>query len=156
MPSVAGLYAGDITEIYYVATPLTTVDEASIEAAAVEANRVGNVTEPGTVTSEANVIDVALAGELFSSSVVGQRSPGTYDFTVALDWSTPIHNTLATLSPNETHSWVIVLNQSATNRTYIHFEGRLATSSIEGGVGAVGTMNLSVARTGAHTIIQDS
>ena len=156
MPSVTGNYAGDITEIYYVATPLTTVDETTIETAAVEANRIGCVTEIGEVTSEATIIEFSKAGDEFSSSIVGQRSPGTYDFTVAADWSLPLHNTLATLSPNDTHSWIIVLNQSTNNRTYIHFTGRLATSTIGGGVGEVGTIAFSVARDGAHTIIQNT
>ena len=156
MAAVTGNYAGDITELYYVATPLTTVSETTIEAATTASNRVGNITEPGEVTSEANVIEFNIAGNTFASSVVGQRSPGTYDFTVAADWANALHNTLSILSPNETHSWIVVLNQSADNKTYIHFTGRLANSTITGGVGEVGSINFSIARDGAHTIIHNS
>ena len=156
MPSVQGNYAGDITRIYYVATPLTMVNEVNLEAAAIPANRIDNVTEIGEVAAEANIIEFGIAGNDFSSQVVGQRSPGTYEFTVAVDWSNTLHNTLSTLSPNETHGWIVQLFESATNNTFIYFDGRLANATIGGGVGEVGTLALSVARTGAHTIVQNT
>lgn len=156
MPSVQGNYAGDITRIFYVPAVLSTVDEASLEAAAIPANRINNVTEIGEVAAEANIIEYALAGEAFSSQVVGQRSPGSYEFTVAVDWSDTLHNTLSTLSPNETHGWIVQLFQSTANNTFIYFEGRLSNATIGGGVGEVGTLTLSVARTGAHTIVQNT
>ena len=132
------------------------VNEANLETAAVSANRIENVTEIGEVAAEANIIEFAVAGEAFSSQVVGQRSPGSYEFTVAVDWSNTLHNTLATLSPNETHGWIVQLFESATNNTFIYFEGRLSNATIGGGVGEVGTLTLAVARTGAHTIIHNS
>ena len=156
MPSVQGNYAGDITRIYYVPTPLTMVNEANLEAAAIATNRIDNVTEIGEVSAEANIIEFAIAGEDFSSQVVGQRSPGTYEFTVAVDWSNTLHNTLSTLSPNATHGWIVQLFESSTNNTFIYFDGRLANATIGGGVGEVGTLTLSVARTGAHTIVQNT
>ena len=156
MPAVTGNYAGDITEIYYSAAIISDKSEANLEAAIVPANRVGSVTEIGEVTAEATNIEFAVAGEEFSSSLPGQRSPGTYDFTVAVDWSNTLHNTLATLSPRESHTWIVVLNQSTDNRTYIAFDGRLGNATIGGGVGEVGTLALSVFRTGAHTIVHNS
>ena len=128
----------------------------SIEAALIEANRVGFVTEVGEVTAEATNIEYAIAGEDFSSSIPGQRSPGTYDFTVAVDWSNTLHNTLSTLSPRDTHTWIVELFQSATDATYIAFDGRLGNATIGGGVGEVGTLTLSVYRTGAHVIVHNA
>ena len=156
MASVQGNYAGDITRIYYVPTVIADKTETNIEAALVDANRVGFVTEVGEVTAEANNIEYAIAGEDFSSSIPGQRSPGTYDFTVAVDWSNALHNTLATLSPRETHTWIVELFQSATDATYIAFDGRLGNATVGGGVGEVGTLTLSVFRTGAHVIVHNA
>lgn len=156
MTSVIGNYAGDITEIYFSDAVIADKTEANIEAVAIPANRIGLVTEIGEVTAEATNIEFALAGEEFSSSIPGQRSPGTYDFTVAVDWSDTLHNTLSTLSPRESHTFIIVLNQSTTAKTYIAFDGRLGNATIGGGVGEVGTLALSVFRIGGHTIVQNS
>lgn len=156
MAAVQGNYAGDITQIYYVPTVIADKSETNLEAAIIDANRIGNVTEVGEVTAEATNIEFGIAGEEFSSSIPGQRSPGTYDFTVAVDWSNALHNTLATLSPRESHTWIVVLAQSATDRTYIAFDGRLGNATVGGSVGEVGTLTLSVFRTGAHTIVHDA
>ena len=156
MPAVQGNYAGDITQIYYVPTVIADKSETNIEAALVADNLVGFVTEVGEVTAEATNIEFGIAGEEFSSSIPGQRSPGTYDFTVAVDWSNTLHNTLATLSPRDTHTWIVVLNQSTANRTYIAFDGRLGNATVGGGVGEVGTLALSVFRTGGHTIVHNA
>lgn len=156
MPAVQGNYAGDITEIYYVATVIDDKSESNLEAAITADNRIGNITEIGEVTAEATNIEFALAGEEYSSSIPGQRSPGTYEFTVAADWSNTLHNTLATLSPRESHTFIVVLNQSTANRTYIAFDGRLGNATIGGGVGEVGTIAFSVFRTGAHTIVHNA
>lgn len=156
MPAVSGNYAGDITQIYYSAAVITDKSEANLEAAIIADNLIGNVTEVGEVTAEATNIEFGIAGNEFSSSIPGQRSPGTYDFTVAVDWTNTLHNTLATLSPRDTHTWIVVLNQSTENRTYIAFDGRLGNATVGGGVGEVGTLALSVFRTGAHTIVHNS
>ena len=156
MPAVSGQYAGDITEIYYSAATITH-DESAIETLiGVPANRVGSVTEIGELAAEATNITFAIAGEEFSSSLPGQRDPGTYDFTVAVDWSNALHNTLATDNGRVSHTFVLVFNQSTDNRTYVAFDGRIGNATIGGGVGEVGTLQMSVFRSGGHTIVHNS
>ena len=77
MASVQGNYAGDITRIYYVPTVIADKTEANIEAALIEANRVGDVTEIGEVTAEATNIEFAIAGEELSSP----NTPNTVSYT---------------------------------------------------------------------------
>ena len=79
MAAVTGNYAGDITELYYVAAVISDKTETNLEAAVTTANRIGRVTEPGEIGAERTVISFAVAGEDYSSSVVGQADPGTYD-----------------------------------------------------------------------------
>lgn len=158
MPSVQGNYAGDITRIYYVPTVLADRTESGIETAIADSDTVliGDVTEVGEITAEATNIEFAIAGQEFSSSIPGQRSPGTYDFTVAVDWSDTGHNTLATLSPRTNHSWIVEFFESTANRTWVVFDGRLGNATIGGNVGEVGTLAMSIYRTGAHTIVHNT
>ena len=156
MAAVNGVYAGDITEIYFLASPLSTVDEASIETAAVDANEVPNVTEIGTLASESDIITYNVAGATFSGSLPGQRNPGTFDFGIAIDWTQAIVTTIYNDTGKSTRGIILVYNESSTNKTYIYFEGRVASTSISGNVGEVATINCSIARTGAATVIQNA
>ena len=156
MAAVTGNYAGDITELYFSSAVIESKTETNLEAAVTTGNRVGRLTEPGEIGAERTVTSFAVAGEDYSSSVVGQADPGTYDFTVAVDWTETLHNTLATDNGKTTHTFIVKLNQSDANNTLVAFDGRIANATIGGAVGEVGTLNVSVARTGAHTIVHNS
>ena len=156
MPAVDGNYAGDITEIWYSATPIDHTEAAIETLIGTPANRVGSVTELGELSAEATNIEFGIAGEEYSSSLPGQRSPGTYDFTLAVNWNDTLHNTLAADNGRVSHTFVLVFNQSATNATYVAFDGRIGNATIGGGVGEVGTLQMSVYRTGGHTIVNNS
>ena len=67
-----------------------------------------------------------------------------------------MHNTLATDNGKTTHTFIVKLNQTTANNTLIAFDGRIANATIGGGVGEVGTLSVSVARIGAHTIVHNS
>ena len=156
MPAVTGQYAGDITQIWYSAAPIDHTEAAIETLLGTPANQVGDVTELGELSAEATNIEFGIAGEEYSSSLPGQRSPGTYDFTIAVDWSNALHNTLAVDNGRVSHTFVLVFNQSTSNRTYVAFDGRVGNATIAGGVGEVGTLQMSVYRTGGHTIINNS
>ena len=156
MAAVLGNYAGDITELYFSSAVIESKTETNLEAAVTTANRVGRVTEPGEIGAERTVISFAVAGEDYSSSVVGQADPGTYDFTVAVEWEDTLHNTLATDNGKTSHTFIVKLNQGDANNTLIAFDGRIANATIGGGVGEVGTLSVSIARTGGHTIVHNS
>ena len=148
--------AGDITELYFSSAVIESKTETNLEAAVTDDNKIGFITEPGDIGAERTVISFAVAGEDYSSSVVGQADPGTYDFTIAIDWTETLHNTLATDDGKTTHTFIVKLNQTDANNTLIAFGGRIANATIGGAVGEVGTLNVSVARTGAHTIVHNS
>ena len=156
MASVQGNYAGDITELYFSSAVIESKTETNLEAAVTTANKVGRLTEPGEIGAERTVISFAVAGEDYSSSVVGQADPGTYDFTIAIDWNDTLHNTLATDDGKTTHTFIVKLNQTDANNSLFAFDGRIANATITGAVGEVGTLNVSVARTGGHTIVHNS
>lgn len=156
MPGVSGTYAGDIARLYYSATVISEKSEANLEAAITDGNRIGNLTEPGEIVNESTNITYAVAGEDFSSSIPGQRNPGTYDFTIAIDWNQAIVTTLANDSGRETHTWIVQWYQSETNFTLAAFDGRVGTATITGGVGEVVTLNLSIFRIGGSTIVQNT
>lgn len=169
MAHVAGPYAGDITEIWWNSAGTTAHTETAIETLlGTLTNRVGSVTEVGEITAEATNIEFSLAGEEFSSSIPGQRSPGTYDFTVAYDPSNTVHQALLADSGRQTRTFIVVLRQGTTTAansgaptsgqevTYIAFDGRIGNTTISGNVGEVGTLQISIFRTGGRTIVSNS
>lgn len=163
MTSIIGNYAGDITEIWYSAAEIDHTEAAIETLLGTAANQIGCVTELGELSAERTNIEFAKAGEDFSSSIPGQASPGSYDFSVAALWDNALHNTLANDNGRTTHTFVIVLRPSGTGApadgdpvTYIAFDGRIGNATISGGVGEVGTLALSVFRIGGRTIVHNT
>ena len=156
MAAVDGRAAGFIAELYYVATPLTTIDETNVAAAVVTGNRVIDVAEMGSLDNIRNIIDVPVYGDDVAGKLAGQADPGTFDFNVTMNFDDGNHTAIRDDDGRTEHGWIIRFNQDTAAITYAYFDGFIANSSIGQPIDDRVQMDVSVARSGAVTWIDDS
>ena len=150
MPAATGPYSGNQVRLYYVATPLTSRDAAGIEAAAVSGNLVGNVQSVGDITGDANTIEFGELGQTYTTTLPGQRSAGTQDFTVTAHWEDATHTALRDDDGTAVHSFIIEFRVDDSNATFVLLDGRVAGFTVSGlSPDAAVTAAISVARTSA-------
>ena len=150
MAAATGPLSGNQVRLYYVATPLTTRTAAGITAAAVAGNQVGFVQTVGDIEGAANPIEFSELGQTYTSSVPGQRTAGTQDFTVTAHFENATHAALRDDAGTDTHSLIIEFRADADDSTFCLLDGRVGGVTVSGlSPDAVNTINFSFSRQGA-------
>lgn len=156
MTAVVGRAAGFIAALYYVPTVIATKDESTIEAAITSANLVKDIAEMGALSKARTIIDIPVYGEDVAGKLPGQADPGTFDFNVTLNLDDTVHKALRDDDGKLQHSFVVVFTQSTTAKTYVAFDGFIADASVEQPIDDRIQMNVSIARSGALTWVDNS
>ena len=153
MPATSGAFAAFNSSVYYSATAIDDKSEANIVAALIAANLVSGIQEIGDITAEGANIEYAEYGAEYSSSIPGQKSPGTFDMTITMDFSNAIHTGFRDDNGKILHTFIVVFEESDANATYCAFDGQVLSSTVTLGVDAVTTLTMSLSRQGAPTWI---
>ena len=156
MTAVTGRAAGFIANLYYVATVITTKDESTVEAAIIPGNLVKDVAEMGALSKTRTIIDIPVYGEDVAGKLPGQADPGTFDFNVTLNLDDTVHKALRDDTGRLQHSFIVEFEQSSTAKTYAAFDGFVADATVEQPIDDRIQMNVSIARSGAITWIDNS
>lgn len=155
MASAGSNFAAVNAAVLYSAAQVETKNLAALEALDSAGNLINGITDIGELTAEGSNIEFAVYGEEYSSSIPGQKSPGTFDMTVAMDFSDTIHTALRDDDGKTTHTFIVKFEVDGTNKTYAAFDGRVLSSTLSMGAGDVTTMNVSIARLGGATFVDD-
>ncbi len=151
MASVNGRAAGFIAKLYEVTTVITDKSEANIAAAIIAANQVIDVSSMGSLQKTRNIIDIPVYGEDVAGKLPGQADPGTFDFTVTMNFDDAKHVSIRDDDGKTQHTYIVEFVQTAANTTYAAFDGFVANASINQAIDGAITMDGSVARSGAVT-----
>lgn len=152
MASVQGNYDGSIKRVYMIDT-VTAHTKSAIESALVASNRINNITTIGDLQEDAPIIEFPIAGEPQARSIPAQKSAGTYEISIAVDWSDTSCVRINNDDGRSTRTFVQVIYQSDTKQTYMIFDGRVGSKTLSGDIGSVETMQISIAMSGSRTII---
>ena len=157
MAAVQGRAAGFIANLYYSATLLATPrTEAVIEAVTIAGNQVIDVSAMGALQNQRTIIDIPVYGADVAGKLPGQADPGTFDFTITLNLNNATHVALRDDPGRIEHSFVIEYEQSATDSTYAAFDGFIANATVNQAIDGAITMDVSVARSGAVTWVDNA
>ena len=158
MPAVTGRAAGFIAELYYVATPIASASrtEAGIEAAAIATNQVIDVSSMGALLKDRAIIDIPVYGEDVAGKLPGQADPGTFDFTVTMNFDNTTHVALRDDAGTGLHSFIVGFTQNTNNVTYALFDGYVASANVNQAIDGAITMDVSIARSGAITWVDNT
>jgi hypothetical protein len=158
MSSISGNAAGYIATLYRVTTVISTKDESNVETAiGTSGNKVEGVKDMSTgLTSERQIIDIPVFGEDVASKLPGQSDPGTFDFSVAFDGSDSVHTGIRDDDGKSLSTYIVVFDQGNDQKTYAVFDGYVATNSVTFAIDDVISMDVSIARDGAVTWIDNS
>ena len=157
MAAVTGRAAGYIAELWYSATVLTTRTEAGIDTLiGTAANQVIDVSSMGAIQSQRQIIDIPVYGNDTAGKLPGQADPGTFDFTVTLNLNNTVHTSLRDDNGRTRHSFVIVFDQATAAQTYAIIDGYVASANVNQAIDGAITMDVSIARDGSATWVDDS
>ena len=156
MTAVTGRAAGFIAKLYYVSTVIGTKDESTIEAALIAGNLVKDVAEMGALAKARTIIDIPVYGEDVAGKLPGQADPGTFDFNVTLNLDDTVHKALRDDDGRIQHSFIVEFQQSTTAKTYAAFDGFIADATVEQPIDDRIQMNVSIARSGGITWVDNS
>ena len=156
MAAVAGRAPGFIAELYYVPTVISDKSEANLEAAAVAANRVIDTASMGALARERNIISVPVYGEDVAGTLAGQADPGTFDFNVTLNFDNTVHTAIRDDNGRTQHTFIVRFFQDSDNFTLAAFDGFIANASVSQPIDDRIQMDVSIARSGAVTWVDDS
>ena len=158
MPAVQGRAAGFIARLYYVATPVPAADrtEVGIEAAAIVGNQVIDVSSMGALLKQRTIIDIPVYGQDVAGKLPGQADPGTFDFTVTMNFNDTTHVALRDDAGTGRHSFIVGFQQNTMDITYALFDGFVANADVNQGIDGAITMDVSIARDGAITWVDNS
>ena len=157
MSSISGNAAGFIATLYRVTTVITTKDETNLEAAIISANKVEGVKDMSTgLTSERTIIDIPVFGADVASKLPGQSDPGTFDFSVAFDGSDTVHKAIRDDDGKSLSTYIVVFDQGNDQKTYAAFDGYVATSSVTFPIDDVIGLDVSIARDGGVSWVDNS
>ena len=156
MAAVTGRAAGFIAKLYYVSAVIATKSEANLETAIVDANHVDDVSSMGALSKVRNIIDIPVYGADVAGKLPGQADPGTFDFTVTFDMSDTNHKAFRGDDGKTEHTWIVVFEQSNTNKTYAAFDGFTANATVNQPIDGAITMDVSVARSGDVTWVDNA
>lgn len=156
MAAVQGRAAGFIAELYFSDSVITTKDESNTEAAAISANEVIDVASMGALESVRQIIDVPIYGESTAGKLPGQADPGTFDFNVTLNLNNSVHTDIRDDDGTSQHTFIVAFAQSTTNTTYAVFDGYIANASVGQPIDDRIQMDVSIARSGSVTWIDNT
>ena len=156
MTAVTGRAAGFIATVYHSPTVIATKDESTIEAAIISANLVKDVATMGSLDKTRNIIDVPVYGQDVAGKLAGQADPGTFDLNVTFDMSDTKHKALRDDTGRIEGTWIVQYEQSSTAKTYAAFDGFTANASVGQPIDDRIQMDVSVARSGDITWIDNS
>ena len=154
MADISGAFSGTVARVYVSTTAPTALTGAAFETftGASSTNRLNNIETIGDLTAEGNLIEFSQLGEDFSSSLVGQRSPGSLDVTVTYRPDDSTHRELRDANTNTTYHVVVEFFQSDDDGTYFYTQGRVLTNTVTGiSADSQVQMNVSFARIGGPT-----
>ena len=156
MTAVTGRAAGFIAKLYYSATVISDKSESNLETAITTNNLVKDVAEMGALTKERTIIDIPVYGVDVAGKLPGQADPGTFDFNVTLNLDDTVHKAFRDDDGKLQHTFIVEFQQSATAKTYAAFDGFIANATVEQPIDDRIQMNVSVARSGAVTWVDNS
>ena len=156
MTAVTGRAAGFIAKLYYSATVVTTKDESNIETAAASGNLVKDVSSMGALSKARTIIDIPVYGADVAGKLPGQADPGTFDFTVTLNLDDTTHKAFRDDTGRVQHTFVVEYEQTSTAKTYAAFDGFIANATVNQAIDGAITMDVSVARSGDVTWVDNS
>ena len=149
MTAVVGRAAGFIATLYMSDTVLATKDESTIETAVAAAgNAVIDVSSMGALSRERAIIDIPVYGADVAGKLAGQADPGTFDFTVTLNLDNARHVAIRDATGRTQNTFILEYEQSSTAKTYAAFDGFLANATVNQAIDGAITMDVSVARSG--------
>lgn len=121
-------FNGSKTELRHGASiaDVTTVNVAGTPAAVV-----GKITDLGTISNEANVIDVPEFGQEYAGKLVGQLNAGTLDMTIAWDPADAEHIALKDAVTNKTKKLFAIVWDDGVGQEYVAFNAYVASFGIE-------------------------
>ena len=156
MTAVIGRAAGFIGNLYYVPTVIATKSESTVEAAAVTANSIIDAASAGTLDKARTIIDIPVYGADVAGKLPGQADPGTFDFNVTLNLDNTVHKALRDDDGRNQHTFIVEFNQSTAAKTYAVFDGFIAGANVGFPIDDRIQMDVSIARSGAITWIDNT
>ena len=110
----------------------------------------------GGLEGAANIIDIPVYGQNTAGKLPGQRDPGTFDFTVTMNFDNTLHTTIRDDAGTTQHTFVIVFDQNTNNRTYAAFDGFIAGVTVNQAIDGAISMDVSIARSGEITWVDNT
>lgn len=123
---------------------------AAIVALAIPGNEIKGVSTMGEVTKTRASIQIPVYGADQGDQIPGQIESATFEFSYTLDQGDTVHTNVRDDVGTSTYGWIIAYVIGA-KATYIAFNGRILSASLEQGLDIALTVNASVAREGKIT-----
>lgn len=157
MTSVVGRAAGFIATLFISDTVIDDKSETNIDTALAVTNAaIIDVSSMGALSRERAIIDIPVYGADVAGKLSGQADPGTFDFTVTLSLDDARHVLLRDATGRIQNTFIIQYEQSTTATTYAAFDGFLANATVNQAIDGALTMDVSVARSGDVTWVNNS
>lgn len=157
MAAVQGRAAGFIAELWFSSSVIGSKTEANVDTLLGTAtNEIIDVSSMGALLSQRAIIDIPVYGEDTAGKLPGQADPGTFDFTVTLNLDNTMHTTVRDDDGRTQHTFVVVFNQTSSRQTYAVFDGYIANADVNQAIDGAITMDVSIARSGGITWIDNS
>ena len=157
MAAVTGRAAGYIAKLWYSATVITAKTETNIETVLNTAgNQIIDVRDMGALQKNRQIIDIPVYGEDTAGKLPGQADPGTFDFTVTMNFDNAMHVALRDDAGTTEHTFIVEFEQTSTNTTYAAFDGYIANATVTQAIDGSINMECSVARSGEITWVNNT
>lgn len=130
MAGITDKFNGSKTELRYGTSvaDVTTINKVAADAL----TAVAKVMDLGTISNEANVIDVPEFGQDYAGKLVGQLNAGTLDMTIAWNPGDTSHIALKDAVTNKTKTlFAIRWTPDGTANDYVTFNAYVASFGIE-------------------------
>lgn len=157
MTAVTGRAAGYIAKLWYSSSVISTKDESNIETLlGTAANQVIDVSSMGTLSKEREIISIPVYGEDTAGALPGQVPASTFDFTVTMNFDNTLHTGFRDDAGTTERTFVVEFEQTSTATTYAAFDGYIANASVNQAIDGAITMDVSIARSGSITWVDNS
>ena len=156
MAAVQGRAAGYIARLWYSSAVIAKTETAIETLLSTATNQVVDVSAMGGLTKEREIIEIPVYGSDTGGALPGQAPAGTFDFTVTLSLNNTLHTGFRDDAGTTQRTFVVEFEQTSTNTTYAAFDGYIANATVNQPIDGAITMDVSIARSGAITWVDNS
>ncbi|WP_065335378.1 hypothetical protein [Tritonibacter mobilis] len=144
--------AGSITKLYFVTTKMETKDQATVAAAAIEANEVIDLRGELSLGASTNIIELDIFGEAFAPKMVGAGSFDDVEMTCVFNSENAIHEAIRSDKGRVEHTFIYYLDDEV-GQTYYVFDGYIGSRSIQMPYDGAMDLSFTVVRSGPEVKI---